>query len=196
MNAPTLALMALAPLLHRTQAGWQGKDTKSAEMLLKKAIGEEFRARIWLDRLPPVERRQVLRLPGRTRAATIKDMTTEWSAPDCVRVGHWLLQCASASTFSIVTPPAFRSSRPSGKARLTRSGKTCGAGTGCTCRTPSRRQTGPSGTPNTAIACGRPLSGIGALRPRWRSKPRLPAAPSSTPAPSVRYSGCHFASIQ
>ena len=48
LDAPTLALMALAPLLHRIHAGWQGKDTDSAEMLLKKAIGEEFRARYLL----------------------------------------------------------------------------------------------------------------------------------------------------
>jgi hypothetical protein len=94
MEANTLALMALAPLLHRIHAGWQGKEPKSAEMLLKKAIGDEFRARISLDRLPLVERCRVLRIPGRTRAAAIRDMTTEWSAPDCVRVGHWLLQCA------------------------------------------------------------------------------------------------------
>jgi hypothetical protein len=72
MDAPTLALMALTPLLHRIHAGWQGKDTRAAEMLLKKVIGEEFRARISLDALPHVERRQILRQAGRARAMAIK----------------------------------------------------------------------------------------------------------------------------
>jgi hypothetical protein len=111
MDAHTLALMALGPLLHRIHAGWKGKDTDSAEMLLKKAIGEEFRARVSLDNLPHVERRRILRQTGRTRARAVKDMTTEWSAPDCVRVGHWLLQCAlsldlfdrDAAGFSIIS---------------------------------------------------------------------------------------------
>ena len=67
MDAHTLALMALAPLLHRIHAGWKGKDTNSAEMLLKKAIGEEFRARISLDSLPRAERRQIHGKTGRTK---------------------------------------------------------------------------------------------------------------------------------
>src|SRR5262245_50041107 len=79
LDPAVLALMALAPLLNGVYGGWDGDDTESAEMFLRLKIGTELRDRLALEKTP---------------------FTKEhWSENDCVRAGHWLMQCALSLSF-------------------------------------------------------------------------------------------------
>jgi DNA-directed RNA polymerase len=92
-----LALMALAPLLDSIYRGWEGRDLDSAEMLLKLKIGAELRDRLALEKhLASDDKadRAAAKEALKTGEGVYKFLPSEWTNEDCVRAGHWLMQCA------------------------------------------------------------------------------------------------------
>jgi hypothetical protein len=97
LDAKQLALIVLAPLLDSIMRGWEGKDTRSAVMMLCKGIGRYLR-----DRLDMGVREVAWAVGGQIRLGrkpAWRFAGTEWTNAECVTAADWLLGTALALTY-------------------------------------------------------------------------------------------------
>ena len=100
LDAHELAIIALAPLLDCIYRSWDDRDHRSAEMMLKRSIGKYLNDKLAMKGLlksPDKVVRAVgrrLSKGGRRSRSEQKYLRPEWRQAECVRAGHWLMQCA------------------------------------------------------------------------------------------------------
>jgi hypothetical protein len=110
-----LAIAVLSPLLDCIYRGWEGRDTRSAEMLLRLKIGRNLHDRFALMKLHTAhpKTRQKHIEPQDEHAAAIaeakkhpwKFVEPDWTPRQCVKAGAWVLEQALAlPCFTEVTP--------------------------------------------------------------------------------------------
>ena len=97
LAAEDLALCALSPLLDSIFRGWDDgpeSNIKSAEMLLRKKMGEHLRDRIGLEREIWLVGEDVVKRDISRGKSKWKFRRPDWTEEEFVKAGHWLHQCA------------------------------------------------------------------------------------------------------
>jgi DNA-directed RNA polymerase len=118
LDAPTLALTVLAPLLDSIMRGWRGRDTAAAEQKLCRQIGKYLCDRIALERLQKSEAKGERRLAKdirKGRKPGWKFLKSEWGSRERVAAGFWLMQSAMSLAYFTVDQNGFPAIAPEWK---------------------------------------------------------------------------------
>src|SRR5262249_29142291 len=91
------ALVALAPLLDQIDRGWDWDD-RSARMKICLAIGRTLRDKLEMKRLEPDAYAPAMGSHNKHRVIH-RHRQLDWTPPQCVEAGNWLLDCATSLDF-------------------------------------------------------------------------------------------------
>jgi DNA-directed RNA polymerase len=113
---PAVALAILSPLLDNIMRGWKGMDDPSAEAKLAENMGKSLCDWLALQDLrysdSKTDRRLFSAIRRRGRKLAWKHLQSEWSPPECVAAGAWMIRCASAMPYFIDDDRGFPAIAP------------------------------------------------------------------------------------
>ena len=98
LDLHTLALVILVPLLNLISQRWSLRDDPSWEMQQCKQMGQYLRDQVALKKLdlsPEKNDRALAKQIRRGRKPKWKFLKSDWTDPECVVAGGWMLECAS-----------------------------------------------------------------------------------------------------
>ena len=100
-----LAVITLTPLLNGIMHDWDADDPAEAERQLCERIGQHLHGQLGFKKLLAGDK-AARKLANKIQRGRIRRgpqynfLKSEWINVDCVKAGHWLLQCALSLAFS------------------------------------------------------------------------------------------------
>ena len=123
LDCPTLALIALAPLLDSIMRGWRGRDTALAEQRLWESVGRYCCDRLALERLrksPAKSERRLCADIRRGRKRAWKYLKSDWTNEESVAVGRWLTESALSLNYFVIDERGFPAIAPEWREEMDR----------------------------------------------------------------------------